>query len=74
MQRKFNKGDSVRIKKNTEGYICESGFVYLGHLPQKFTFIQEIPDELLNYFAPKIWVAVGEGVFLYIEETVKINM
>jgi len=73
VQRKFNKGDSVRIKKNTKGYICESGFVYIKHESQKFTLTQEIPDEIINYFSPKLWVAVGEGVFLYIEESFLVN-
>lgn len=68
MHRKLSQGDTVKIKKNTKGYCNESGFIYSKDRKVNITYPEEIPDEVINFFMPKVWIAISEDVFLFIEE------
>lgn len=73
LHRKFSQGDTVKIKKNTKNYVCESGFVYSEVRVDPIKLENIMEEAILKYFLPKIWVAVGEGAFLFIEEHFLIN-
>lgn len=77
MHRKLLQGDTVKIKKNIPNYNVESGFVYSEDrdikFGESFTLSQEIASEIMNLFSQKVWIAVGEGAFLFIEEHFLIN-
>ncbi len=69
MHRKLSQGDTVKIKKNTKGYCHESGFIYSKDRKEDIAYPYEIPDEVINFFIPKVWIAINEHVFLFIEES-----
>lgn len=77
MHRKLLQGDTVTIKKNTPKYNVESGFVYSEDrdikFGESFTLSQEIASEIMNLFSQKVWISVGKGVFVFIEEDFMLN-
>lgn len=77
MHRKLLQGDTVTIKKNTPKYNVESGFVYSEDrdikFGESFTLSQEIASEIMNLFSQKVWISVGKGVFVFIEEDFVLN-
>tara|TARA_R110002153_G_scaffold24151_14_gene77283 strand:+ start:164 stop:436 length:273 start_codon:yes stop_codon:yes gene_type:complete len=77
LHRKLLQGDTVTIKKNTPKYNVESGFVYSEDrdikFGESFTLSQEIASEIMNLFSQKVWISVGKGVFVFIEEDFVLN-
>lgn len=70
MQINFSQGDSIKIKNNIPNYSVESGFVYSETKEIKFGkhFTIEPEDDIESVFLKKIWISVGEGVFIFIEK------
>ena len=72
----FNNSGSA-IKKNIPNYNVESGFVYSEDrdikFGESFTLSQEIASEIMNLFSQKVWISVGKGVFVFIEEDFVLN-
>lgn len=73
MERKFNKGDTVKIKRNTKGYCSEGGFVYSEDRKESIVYPNEMPDEIINFFIAKVWIAIDDDVFLFIEESFLVS-
>tara|TARA_B100000963_G_C22215757_1_gene489328 strand:- start:248 stop:559 length:312 start_codon:yes stop_codon:yes gene_type:complete len=73
LYRKFSEGDTVKIKKNIKNYISETGFVHSINRSEPTGLSEVVEKEILKYFLPKIWLAVGEGTFLFIEEKYLIS-
>jgi len=77
LHRKLLQGDTVKIKKNIPNYNVESGFVYSEDrdikFGESFTLSQEIASEIMNLFSQKVWISVGKGLFVFIEEDFMLN-
>jgi hypothetical protein len=71
LQINFSQGDSIKVKNNIPNYSLESGFVYSENkgikFGEHFTIEQNVDSE--SFSVKKIWISVGEGVFLFIEES-----
>jgi hypothetical protein len=51
----FKQGDTIKIKKDIPNYSVEYGFIY-----------SDLETKKSNY--NKLWISIGEGVFLFIEK------
>lgn len=51
----FKQGDTIKIKKDIPNYSVECGFIY-----------SNLENKKSNY--NKLWISIGEGVFLFIEK------
>lgn len=71
MQINFSQGDSIKIKNNIPNYSVESGFVYSKTKEIKFGehFTIEPYIDSDSFSVKKIWISVGGGVFIFIEES-----
>jgi hypothetical protein len=56
----FKQGDTIKIKKNIPNYSVEYGFIY-----------SDLETKKSDY--NKLWISIGEGVFLFIEKEYLIN-